>query len=667
MNQEPTLPEEPVQFLIDPAPPAAPEPPPDYSAKIDYQAKDYASFRRLMLDHLAQQLPDWHERHAADAGITLVELLAYAADYLSYYQDAVASEAFLKTSRQRISMRRRTRLLSYGLNESCNARVWVQLQTAADQMVVPRGACLVPRIPGQDVRLPGKVFEEYNGPVFETMHDAVLFHEHNQIQFSSPDQDFQLPEGATEAALKGHYAHLAAGDVLVLELSEEAVASANSQVVRLRAAPVLGDSPQGPVTRVQWYAADALRSPLPVTRRLATGDLLRNLSVARGNMVLADHGRTIYRPLPPVPKDGIYAPALPDIAITHAAPYHHDRALQAPALMSLQQDPALACAQLELLEYALPPDLRSPASDIQRCLPRHSWLSVRDLLSTRSFDREFIAEIDNYGKARLRFSTRPFQLRPQPGSTLLAKIRVGQGSAGNIGVQVLAHIVSDDPRITGIRNPLPGQGGVDPESQNEARINAPQAMCEQWRCVTGSDYSNMAARYPGVRAAAAFRASAGGRRVAVYIDPGNRKISPSWLPHEVCSFLEPCRMIGDDLEVLPAGYVCPGISVKVAALSSWPSPWVVQAVQDAFCGPDGFFSSGRFEFGQPLYRNQLLACAMAVTGVAAVRVIRFEIAGPKREEIRDVILVKPNEMIRLDNDARSPEFGFLQVSAEGEP
>jgi hypothetical protein len=61
-----------------PAPPPAAE-----SPEIDYLAKDYASFRRLMLDRLALLAPDWRERNAADLGIALVELLAYVGDHLS--------------------------------------------------------------------------------------------------------------------------------------------------------------------------------------------------------------------------------------------------------------------------------------------------------------------------------------------------------------------------------------------------------------------------------------------------------------------------------------------------------------------------------------------------------------------------------------------------------
>jgi hypothetical protein len=69
---------------------------------IDYTVKDYESFRRLMLDRIALVAPEWTERNPADLGVALVELVAYVADYLSYEQDAVATEAYLGTARRRV-------------------------------------------------------------------------------------------------------------------------------------------------------------------------------------------------------------------------------------------------------------------------------------------------------------------------------------------------------------------------------------------------------------------------------------------------------------------------------------------------------------------------------------------------------------------------------------
>jgi hypothetical protein len=88
------------------------------SLDLDYLARDYASFRRLLLDRITALSPEWRERHAPDLGIALVELIAYAADYLSYRQDAVATEAYLGTARKRVSVRRHARLVNYPMHEA---------------------------------------------------------------------------------------------------------------------------------------------------------------------------------------------------------------------------------------------------------------------------------------------------------------------------------------------------------------------------------------------------------------------------------------------------------------------------------------------------------------------------------------------------------------------
>ncbi len=112
---------------------------------IDYLAKDYSSFRRLMLDRLAVTLPGWQEENPADIGVTLVELLAYAGDHLSYYQDAVATEAYLDTARKRTSVRRHALLLDYHMHAGCNARVWacLHVEKRADDRQLASGVQLL--------------------------------------------------------------------------------------------------------------------------------------------------------------------------------------------------------------------------------------------------------------------------------------------------------------------------------------------------------------------------------------------------------------------------------------------------------------------------------------------------------------------------------------------
>ena len=120
-------------------------PPQRTEPDINYLAKDYSSFKQLILDRLALIMPDWTENHVPDIGVTLVELLAYAGDYLSYYQDAVATEAYLGTARERISVRRHARLVDYAMHEGCNARTWITLCTTEEENLDPADIYFITR------------------------------------------------------------------------------------------------------------------------------------------------------------------------------------------------------------------------------------------------------------------------------------------------------------------------------------------------------------------------------------------------------------------------------------------------------------------------------------------------------------------------------------------
>jgi hypothetical protein len=80
---------------------------------IDYLARDYESFRKALIDLIPSKLPEWTDRSEADFGIVLIELFAYMADILSYYQDRLANEAFLPTANERRSVINHLRLIGY--------------------------------------------------------------------------------------------------------------------------------------------------------------------------------------------------------------------------------------------------------------------------------------------------------------------------------------------------------------------------------------------------------------------------------------------------------------------------------------------------------------------------------------------------------------------------
>src|SRR6476620_9128552 len=97
---------------------------------IDYLARDYNSFRQAFVDLIPAKLPEWTDRSEADFGIALLELFAYMADILSYYQDRIANEAFLNTAQERRSVINHLRLIGYEMAPAAPAAARLSLIVA---------------------------------------------------------------------------------------------------------------------------------------------------------------------------------------------------------------------------------------------------------------------------------------------------------------------------------------------------------------------------------------------------------------------------------------------------------------------------------------------------------------------------------------------------------
>lgn len=108
---------------------------------IDYLSKDYEGLREAMLQHATREMPEWQSRSEGDFGVTLVELMAYMGDILSYYGDRIQNEAFLRTATQRASLLQIAALLGYVPSNGVPAAGTVTLQSAnpGPAITVPAG------------------------------------------------------------------------------------------------------------------------------------------------------------------------------------------------------------------------------------------------------------------------------------------------------------------------------------------------------------------------------------------------------------------------------------------------------------------------------------------------------------------------------------------------
>jgi predicted phage baseplate assembly protein len=326
-------------------------------------------------------------------------------------------------------------------------------------------------------------------------------------------------------------------------------------------------------------------------------------------------------------------------------------------------------------------EIPKPLPDVDPNDERWRWESRLDLLGSGGLDQHFVVEIDNDGRAHLRFGDGELGRLPQAGMIFRALYRAGNGPSGNVGADVISTIAWRNKTVNGLslkaRNPLPATGGMNPESMQEAKMFAPKAFLKQLeRAITADDYARLAERYPRKkvqRAGASLHWTGSWYAAEVSIDPLGGESAEAQLLKRIQGHLHPYRRMGHDIEVELARYVPLKIEMQICVKPHYLRGHVEAALLEVFGGgvlPDGrlgFFHPDNLTFGDGIHLSKLVAAAHAVTGVESVRVTRLERLGEGNQgELEAGILeLGPLEVAQLDNDPNFPERGTLKITLRG--
>ena len=71
--------------------------------------------------------------------------------------------------------------------------------------------------------------------------------------------------------------------------------------------------------------------------------------------------------------------------------------------------------------------------------PQQLWQPVPDLLDSPEDAPHFAVEVDNDGRPTIRFGDDEYGKRPVEATAFTAIYRIGNGRAGNVGAEALAH------------------------------------------------------------------------------------------------------------------------------------------------------------------------------------------------------------------------------------
>lgn len=576
----------------------------------DFMAKDYESIKQAMLDRLPTSIPGWWDRAEADFGMVLVDLLAFAGDRLSYYQDRVAAESQLATARARESVNGHLRLLDYTLDPGETARVWLHFSVKKD-ITLPAGA---------RVQTPAKSFET---PVVFTLPDSCpVYKDLNELlphDFNHPT--LCIPEGAGSITVKGHPEGLRKGNRLVI-LNEDDPEREKKHVVVLNAEPVFKKAPDGSdVTVLSWDKKCRLPWDAPVLK-----------TRLMGNMVRFVHGRKH--------AESLYAKKPVDF---------HDPA----------NGPLGYQALLPMIRIKIDGEV---------------WQRVNSLKQSRPYDTHYqVVDMDN-DKNRIRFGDNVNGYCPPRFAHLEMEYFSGIGQSGNVAAGTVTKMPEEISGVTKVFNPFPGEYGRDPETKEHGKRWGPKKIREQKRAVTPDDYVRETLRVKGVsRAKARFVWTGSWITVRITLDPeGAHTIDPG-LRERVMAHLMTVKMAGYDLQIHPALYVPLEIDIRFCLQDMAFRDQVLRDLNSALGkdagldGSKGFFHPDHWTFGRSVTLSGLYAAIARVQGIDCAEVTAFKrLNKPAGDELADgVIPMQWDEIPRLENDRNFPEHGKMNFELVG--
>ncbi len=176
---------------------------------IDYRIDTHSTFLRRMLSRLSPRLSSLTIRSPDDPAIAILDAWATAADVLTFYQERIANEGYLRTAIERRSVLEMARAIGYELSPGVAASVYLAF-TLEDALGAPGRAMIEERlkvmsIPGQDEK----------PQTFETVEKIEGRKEWNSLKPRLTVQQ-ELTWGATELYLAGINTHLLPGDAILL-------------------------------------------------------------------------------------------------------------------------------------------------------------------------------------------------------------------------------------------------------------------------------------------------------------------------------------------------------------------------------------------------------------------------------------------------------------------
>jgi uncharacterized phage protein gp47/JayE len=120
-----------------------------------------------------------------------------------------------------------------------------------------------------------------------------------------------------------------------------------------------------------------------------------------------------------------------------------------------------------------------------------AWSEAPELYGKAPSAQVFTTRSDVDGRTLVQFGGPQYGALLQTGATVTANYRIGTGVGGQVAADALTILLDRLPGLDGVTNPLPAEGGADPETAAAIRNNAPRSVRTFDRAVSLLDFQDL--------------------------------------------------------------------------------------------------------------------------------------------------------------------------------
>lgn len=547
-----------------------------------YLNRDFNSIREDLMNLLKVYYPEqYQDFNAVSIGMSLVDLMAYVSDLLSYHTDKRFNELFLETANEKTSLYRIAKNLGYkapGFRPAITVVDFsIEVPPTADG---PDSNYLPVYRPGVQVKGAGQVFETVN-----------------EVDFSSDFSEDGISNRKIEPIFNSNQ------DILRYRIVKREVAKAGQS--KIFALDISIEDSQTPFFEVTLPDTNVLEI-VSVIAKPGTG--------FAGDPSYSEFNNFVYKfwEVDELPQDTVFVEdtsTMPVNGVSKGQYLNVDQRFTKEFMadgsckLTFGGGNAAADSYTRYLEN-IP-------------INQTGQIQIKDMLGNRALGVTIPAN-----------------------STLYVKYRIGGGNLSNVGSNALQQVSNINAVILGsssqlnqqvigsttATNIVPGLGGADLPSADELRFSISGNFAAQRRCVTLQDYITRAYQLPG-KFGAPFKIHGDTKdnKIVLYIlskDADGKLMtnSLSTVKNNLIAYMQPYRMINDFVEINDGKVINLSIELDLFTDKVFNGNEIklnaINTVKD-------FFDVNKWNMNQNIYISQIVDILKNIPGVINVVDVRL--------------------------------------------